>query len=805
MKILVFIIVVILLSQWRKMGCFWKTIFVFTLIYLISNINNKPSKSPIWFDCPAERWEESVPLGNGRIGMMLYGGVFEEKIVLNDITMWSGSVADYSNDSALVALPEIRRLLLEGRNYEAQNLMYEKFTCGNNGSNYGAGADATYGCYQMLANMHLKFFYKEKDKNNNNVTNYRRELDIDNAVAKTTFSYDGVDYEREYFTSMSDDVAVIRLSADKNNCISFEACLDRIERASFNTLDDAIVMTGQLNDGRNGDDGVRFMSKLMVKKKGGDLHFADNKIVVRNASEVMLVLSTCTDFYDDDYQSFVDDKLEYAMGVSWNKLLRNHVKKYKDYYDRVGLTLGESRKEALTIDEQLEDYQYDEDPYLAALYFNYGRYLFISSTRAGCLPPNLQGLWANTVQTPWNGDYHININLQMNHWLAETCNLPELTEPLINMTKGMVESGEKTAKSFYGADGWVAHMMTNPWCFTAPGEHPSWGATNTGGAWLCQHLWKHYLYSLDKDYLRDIYPVLRGSAQFFHSMMIEEPSHGWLVTAPTSSPENAFFDAKGHHIYVCMGSTMDIQIITELFLNVIEANRILGLDDAFADVLSSDLKRLPPMQVSDEGYLQEWLEDYKETDVHHRHVSHLYGLHPASLITKTKTPELFEACKKTLDRRGDEGTGWSRAWKINFWARLHDGDRANLLLKNLLQPAFYGDAVRAGSYPNMFCAHPPFQIEGNLGGAAGIAEMLLQSHDGFIDVLPALPSSWKSGSFKGLCTEGGAVIDCTWENGIVQSLKVFSKTGGDYLINIPSADEMISVSLKKGKSKSINF
>ena len=348
-------------------------------------------------------------------------------------------------------------------------------------------------------------------------------------------------------------------------------------------------------------------------------------------------------------------------------------------------------------------------------------------------------------------------------------------------------------------------MMTNPWCFTAPGEHPSWGATNTGGAWLSQHLWKHYLYSLDKDYLRDIYPVLRGSAQFFHSMMIEEPSHGWLVTAPTSSPENAFFDAQGHHIYVCMGSTMDIQIITELFLNVIEANRILGLDDDFADVLSSDLKRLPPMQVSDEGYLQEWLEDYKETDVHHRHVSHLYGLHPASLITKTKTPELFEACKKTLDRRGDDGTGWSRAWKINFWARLHDGDRANLLLKNLLQPAFYGDAVRAGSYPNMFCAHPPFQIDGNLGGAAGIAEMLLQSHDGFIDVLPALPSSWKSGSFKGLCTEGGAVIDCTWENGVVQSLKVFSKTGGDYLINIPSADEMISVSLKKGKSKSINF
>ncbi|MGN0032317.1 MAG: glycosyl hydrolase family 95 catalytic domain-containing protein [Candidatus Limimorpha sp.] len=805
MKILAILIALILVSRWRKMDCFWKIVFIGVLIHLVSNIKDNSEESPIWFDCPSGRWEECLPLGNGRIGIMPDGGVTEEVIVLNDITMWSGSEADYSNDSALVALPEIRSLLLEGKNYEAQNIMYEKFTCGNNGSNYGAGADASYGCYQMLANLNLKFSYKEKDKKYPRVTDYRRELDIDRAVAKTKFSYFGVDYERDYFVSMSDDVAVIHLTADERNCISFEASLDRIERATFNTVDDALLMTGQLNDGHDGDNGVRFLSKLMVKKKGGNMYFVDNKVVVDNATEVLLLLSTCTDFYEKDYSSFVDEKLDYALHTSYKKLLRNHVDAYQELYGRVGLSLGEERKKALTIDEQLDDYQYDEDPYLAALYFNYGRYLFISSTRQGCLPPNLQGLWANTIQTPWNGDYHININLQMNHWLAESCNLPELTEPLITMTKGLVESGEKTAETFYGADGWVAHMMTNPWRFTAPGEHPSWGATNTGGAWLCQHLWRHYLYSLDKDYLRDVYPVLRGSAEFFHSMMIEEPSHGWLVTAPTSSPENAFFDAQGRYIYVCYGSTMDIQIVTELFLSVIEANTILGLNDEFADVLSSDLKRLPPMQVSEEGYLQEWLEDYKETDIHHRHVSHLYGLHPASLITQTKTPELFEACKKTLDRRGDEGTGWSRAWKINFWARLHDGDRANTLLKNLLQPACSAHGLRAGSYPNMFCAHPPFQIDGNLGGAAGIAEMLLQSHDGFIELLPALPSSWSSGSFNGLCAEGGAVLDCSWENGIVKKVKVYSKTGGNYIVRIPSNNQTVSVSLRKGKSKTFEF
>ena len=361
------------------------------------------------------------------------------------------------------------------------------------------------------------------------------------------------------------------------------------------------------------------------------------------------------------------------------------------------------------------------------------------------------------------------------------------------MTKGLVESGEKTAKDFYGADGWVAHMMTNPWHFTAPGEHPSWGATNTGGAWLCQHLWRQYEYTQDIDYLKDIYPIMKGSAEFFHSMMMEEPTHHWLVTAPTSSPENAFYDDKGREIYVCFGSTMDIQIVTELYQNVIKSANILNKDEAFADMLKSDLLRFPPMQVSDSGYLQEWLEDYREVDIHHRHVSHLFGLHPANLITQNKTPELYEACKVTLNRRGDGGTGWSKAWKINFWARLHDGNRACKLLTGLLEE---------NTYPNMFCAHPPFQIDGNFGGAAGIAEMLVQSHDGFIEVLPALPSAWKTGSFKGLCTVGGATVDCAWEDGKIVKLRVYSKNGGRYKIK-DNKGMMKEVKLRKNRAKDI--
>ena len=467
-----------------------------------------------------------------------------------------------------------------------------------------------------------------------------------------------------------------------------------------------------------------------------------------------------------------------------------------------------SGSESLPTDHRLHAYSEGAaDNALASLYYNFGRYLLICSTREGSLPPNLQGLWANTFWTPWNGDYHTNINVQMNHWIAEQGNLSELHMPLTELVLKLIPSGEKTAKDFYGpvAEGWVQHMMTNVWNYTAPGEHPSWGATNTGGAWLCAHLWEHYAYTGDMEYLERVYPALEGASKFFLSTMMEEPSNGYLVTGPTSSPENEFI-CDGKKVSICMGPTMDNQLVRELFTNTIEAAEILAssgrqVDSSVAERLSEALGRLAPHQISDEGYLMEWLEDYQEADIHHRHVSHLYGLHPGNQISPIRTPELAEACRVTLNRRGDEATGWSRAWKQNFWARLGDGDRALKLLRSLLQPTPTGPAHHSGTYPNLFCSHPPFQIDGNFGGAAGIGEMLLQSHEGFINVLPALPSEWKDGTLRGFKVRGGATIDLTWKDGRPVEMTI---TGGwQDTVTIAYKDMVTTLNLEKGKTRTI--
>lgn len=801
MKVILFLLIIFLIIKWESLSFLKKAVVIFLCLYLYNMDDSENSDMKFHFDEAATCWEETLPLGNGRLGIMPDGGVDKENIVLNDITLWSGKVADYSNPKAKESLSEIQRLLLEDKNYEAQELVYKTFTCSNKGSNWGNGALSNFGCFQTLGNITIDYIYKGDDLDERS---YKRKLNLSNATSTTEFTMNDVNFKREYFVSRDADVAVVRLKADKSKMISVDIQIDRPERVEKVTEENAIVMFGQLNDGDNGNEGIKYHSKLSVNNDGGDVQYVDNKIIVRNADELTLIFSSATNYKNDNYVAFVDSLMDNAKSHSYKYLKKNHVKTYKELFDRVEIDLGEAITDNLTIDDRLFDFQDEDDPQLAALYFQYGRYLFISSTREDLLPPNLQGLWANTIQTPWNGDYHLNINVQMNHWLAEVCNLSELHKPLIDFTKGIVESGENTADVFYGAEGWTAHSICNLWGFTAPGEHPSWGATNTGGAWLCQHLYQHYLYTKDIEYLKEIYPVMKGAAEFFNSVMIEENEHSWLVTAPTSSPENSFYLPDGKIASVCMGPTMDIQIITELYQNVITSAEVLGIDEEFAAMLKDNLKRFPPMQISEDGYLQEWLKDYEEPEIHHRHVSHLFGLHPGRLITKTQTPDLYEACKVSLERRGDEGTGWSRAWKINFWARLHDGERAYKLFKNLMTPAMIGDRVGAGTYPNMFCAHPPFQIDGNFGGTAGIAEMLLQSHDGFIEVLPALPSAWKDGHFKGLCAENGAVVDCYWENGKVTKVRIESKIGGTYKLLLPDGT-MKEIKLKKGGKKVIDL
>ena len=749
------------------------------------------------FKKPAGSYLEALPLGNGKLGAMDFGGTNTNRIVLNEKTLWSGGIQDSDNESAYLFLPKIQEYLLKGDNKAAQELLQKNFVSKGTGTGFGKGANDHYGAYQTLGDLLIQW----KDTTAA-VSNYHRQLELDKALATTSWERKGVKYSQETFVSMSGNLMAIRISASQKNKINLSLRLHRNEHATYSNRKSLLVMQGQLPN--KDHKGMRFAAVLEPKISGGSMKFAADHVEVKDATELVLYFSAATDYNIADPAKPLTNPLQRAIGnflvldkANYNYAKTAHQQAFQSFYHRNSFSLNSVQPEIARMStlERLVAYEKGgEDAQLPVLYYNFGKYLLISSSQKGTLPANLQGIWAPEYQTPWNGDYHLNINLQMNYWLAEPMGLGDLAEPLFEYTASLVEPGMKTAKAYYNAPGWVAHVVANPWKFTSPGEGAEWGSTLTGGAWLSEHIWAHYRFTKDKDFLKKYYPVLKGSAQFLSAILIKEPKNGWLVTAPSNSPEHTYIMPNGFKGTTVMGPTMDMQICRESFDYVIAAAEILQVDQAWADSLKTIRKQLAPLQIGAAGDINEWLEDWKDAEPTHRHVSHLYGLHPYDEITPWDTPEMAAAARKTLAQRGDGGTGWSKAWKINFWGRLGDGDHALLLLKQLLKPVGTFSGVNygngGGTYPNLFCGHPPFQIDGNFGGAAGISEMLVQSHgkDEVIRLLPALPQAaeWQKGNLTGFRTRGAFSVDMSWVKGKVEKAKLTALKGGTCKVLLPS-------------------
>ncbi len=756
----------------------------------------------LWYDKPAANWLEALPVGNGRLGGMVFGTVDRERIQLNEDTVWAGSPQNRDRKGAYKHLPEARRLFFEGKYVEGQRIIQNEFM-----------GPRWIRSYQTLGDLWL-----EQPKSDMPVTDYRRQLDLDTAVVRTTYRQGDTRFTREVFASPVDQVLVVRLTADKPGEISFAARLTRPEGVqSIAAAGDQITMTGQAAHGEQYK-GVKFVARLKAIPQGGKLTADGEQLKIDRADSVVLLLAADTNYPNLDATpgERSQQQLDAAAKKPYETLLAPHMAEHQRLFRRVRLTLHGADEAAATAAEKLPTDRRLEavksggtDPGLVALYFQYGRYLLISCSRPGCMASNLQGLWCEHIAAPWNCDYHININIQMNYWPAEVCNLAECHQPYFDLIDNLRPQGRQTARDVYGCRGFVAHHTTDAWWWTSPIGAVVYGMTPTCAAWCTRDVWEHYLYTGNREQLaKRGYPILKEAAEFFLDFLVENPRTGKLVSGPSSSPENRFRTPDGQVANLSMGPAMDQEIVWDLFTNVLEAATVLGIDDDFVRQVRTARERLATPQIGSDGRLLEWCEEFEEPEPGHRHMSHLYGLHPSRQISLESTPELAAAARKSLEYRLSHGgghTGWSRAWIINFWARLKDAEKCHENIVALL---------RKSTNPNLFDNHPPFQIDGNYGGTAGVAEMLLQSHDGdpqrgfTIALLPALPKAWPTGSVEGLCARGGLEVDIQWNDGLATRAVLRARRDGKFTLRAPAGQQLDGpevVELKAGQSYEVKF
>lgn len=777
-----------------------KNLILFVGLILISSSSafsqpNIDKTLKLWYNRPADNWNEALPIGNGRLGAMVFGGPAKEQLQLNEETVWSGGPNSNITAESGAAIPALRKLIFEGKFEEAQALAdVEMFPKRNSGM-----------IYQPVGNLFLNFDGHEKAKN------YYRDLNIEKAVATVTYELDGVKYKREILSSFTDQVMIVRLTANKPGKISFTATMDSPQKGGLKMENGNLVYAGLTADHEGEKGQIQFESQVKTVVEGGKAFLKDNKWTVVNANTATVYVSIATNFkkYNDLSENATLKArgfLTAAIKRKYPEALANHIKFYQQYFNRVKFDIGVNSAVHKPTDQRIAEFAKTDDPHLTALYFQFGRYLLISSSQPGNQPPTLQGIWNDKMLAPWDSKYTININTEMNYWPAEVTNLSELHDPLFKMLKDLSVTGQETAKVMYSARGWVTHHNTDLWRITGPVDRPYAGLWPMGGNWLSQHLWDHYMFTGDQAFLKEYYPVLKGACDFYLDVLQEEPTHKWLVVSPSNSPENTY--VPGKRISIAAGTTMDNQLLFDLFTKTEKAAEILGLDSDFRKILKNTLARLAPMQIGKYSQLQEWLHDSDRMDDKHRHVSHLYGLYPGNQISPIRTPELFDAARTSLIYRGDPATGWSMGWKVNFWARLLDGNHAYKLITDQLKLVggrIEGvDTKGGGTYPNMLDAHPPFQIDGNFGCTAGIAEMMLQSHDGAIHLLPAIPDNWPTGEITGLVARGGFIIDMAWEKNKLIRLKLKSKIGGKCRLRINKDMELKSRDLVLAKGLNTN-